>query len=164
MSDDLIKEEEIIIRNYRTSDYQATLKILLELQNKFNIGFVEAKWRETSGLRQFKPNLKRITLIAELKSTGDVASMGMLEAVKNNLGQYIGYLNNWATKKEFIGKGVGQILADRAVQILKSWGCDAVRINMAYGGDKKLQKLIEVFGKVGFKPIITVLEKKFEKD
>ena len=164
MSDDLIKKEEIIIRNYRTSDYQATLKILLELQNKFNIGFVESKWRETSGLRQFKPNLKRITLIAELKSTGDVASMGMLEAVKNNLGQYIGYLNNWATKKEFIGKGVGQILADRAVQILKSWGCDAVRINMAYGGDKKLQKLIEVFSKVGFKPIITVLEKKFEND
>ena len=164
MSDDLIKEEEIIIRNYRTSDYQATLKILLELQNKFNIGFVESKWRETSGLSQFKPNLKRITLIAELKSTGQVASMGMLEAVKNNLGQYIGYLNNWATKKEFIGKGVGQILADRAIQILKSWGCDAVRINMAYGGDKKLQKLIEVFSKVGFKPIITVLEKKFEND
>jgi len=164
MSDDLIKEKDIIIRNYRTSDYQATLKILLELQNKFNIGFVESKWRETSGLRQFKPNLKRITLIAELKSTGQVASMGMLEAVKNNLGQYIGYLNNWATSKEFIGKGVGQILADRATQILKSWGCEAVRINMAYGGDKKLQKLIDVFGKVGFKPIITVLEKKFEND
>ena len=164
MSDDLIKKEDIIIRNYRTSDYQATLKILLELQNKFNIGFVESKWRETSGLRQFKPNLKRITLIAELKSTGQVASMGMLEAVKNNLGQYIGYLNNWATKKEFIGKGVGQILADKAIQILKSWGCDAVRINMAYGGDKKLQKLIDVFGKVGFKPIITVLEKKFENN
>jgi len=164
MSDDLIKKEDIIIRNYRTSDYQATLKILLELQNKYNIGFVESKWRETSGLRQFKPNLKRITLIAELKSTGQVASMGMLEAVKNNLGQYIGYLNNWATEKEFIGKGVGKILADRAVQILKSWGCDAVRINMAYGGDKKLQKLIDVFGKVGFKPIITVLEKKFENN
>jgi len=164
MSDDLIKEEDIIIRNYRTSDYQATLKILLELQSKFNIGFVESKWRETSGLRQFKPNLKRITLIAELKSTGQVVSLGMLEGVKNNLGQYLGYLNNWATKKEFIGKGVGQILADRATQILKSWGCEAVRINMAYGGDKKLQKLIDVFGKVGFKPIITVLEKKFETD
>jgi len=164
MSEDLLKEEDIIIRNYRTSDYQATLKILLELQSKFNIGFVESKWRETSGLRQFKPNLKRITLIAELKSTGQVVSLGMLEAVKNNLGQYIGYLNNWATKKEFIGKGVGQILADRATQILKSWGCEAVRINMAYGSGTKLQKLIDVFGKVGFKPIITVLEKKFEID
>ena len=161
MSDDLIKEEDIIIRNYRTSDYQATLKILLELQSKFNIGFVESKWRETSGLRQFKPNLKRITLIAELKSTGQVVSLGMLEGVKNNLGQYIGYLNNWATKKEFIGKGVGQILADRATQILKSWGCEAVRINMAYRRDKKL---IDIFGKVGFKPVITVLEKKFEND
>ena len=161
MSDDIIKEEDIIIRNYKTSDYQATLKILLELQSKYNIGFVESKWRETSGLRQFKPNLKRITLIAELKSTGQVVSLGMLEGVKNNLGQYIGYLNNWATEKEFIGKGVGKILADRAIQILKSWGCEAVRINMAYIGDKKL---LDVFGKIGFEPIITVLEKKYETD
>ncbi|NHJ21560.1 MAG: GNAT family N-acetyltransferase [Candidatus Lokiarchaeota archaeon] len=161
MAEELLKEEEIIIRNYRTSDYKATLKILRELQEQYNIGFVESKWRETSGLRQFKPNLKRITLIAELKKTGQVVSMGMLEAVKTNLGQYIGYLNNWATEKEFIGKGVGKILADRAIQILKSWGCEAVRINMAYIGE---QKLIDIFGKVGFKPIITVLEKKFDAE
>ena len=161
MTEEILKEEDIIIRNYRTSDYQATLKILKELQSKYNIGFIESKWRETSGLRQFKPNLKRITLIAELKTTSQVVSMGMLEAVKSNLGQYIGYLNNWATEEEFIGKGVGKILANRATQILKSWGCDAVRINMAYRGD---QKLIDIFGKVGFKPIITVLEKKFEND
>lgn len=161
MTDEKLKEEDIIVRNYRTADYQATLKILKELQQKYNIGFVESKWRETSGLRQFKPNLKRITLIAELKTTSQVVSMGMLEAVKSNLGQYIGYLNNWATEKEFIGKGVGKILADRAIQILKSWGCEAVRINMAYIGD---QKLIDIFGKVGFKPIITVLEKNFEND
>jgi hypothetical protein len=32
---------------------------------------------------------------------------------------------------------------------------------MAYLGDKKL---IDIFGKTGFKPIITVLEKKFESD
>jgi len=159
MSDGLIDIEEIIIRNYRTSDYKATLEILGELQEKFNIGLDEAKWRETSGLRQFKPNLKRITLIAELKATGQVVSMGMLEAVKNNLGQYLGYLNSWATKKEFIGRGVGKILANRAIQILKSWGCEAVRINMAYHGVKRL---IEIFGKIGFDPIIIVLEKKFD--
>lgn len=159
MADEILKEDDIIIRNYRTSDYEATLKILKELQSQYNIGFVESKWRETSGLRQFKPNLKRITLIAELKKTGQVVSMGMLEAVKSNLGQYIGYLNNWATEKEFIGKGVGKILADRAIQILKSWGCEAVRINMAYIGD---QKLIDIFGKTGFEPIIIVLEKKFD--
>lgn len=161
MSKDIIDEADIIIRNYRTSDYEATLEILKELQDQFNIGLNEEKWRETSGLRQFKPNLKRITLIAELKSSGEVVSMGMLEAVKNNLGQYIGYLNNWATKKEYIGKGVGKILADKAEQILKSWGCESVRINMAYKGERKL---IEVFGKAGFDPIIIVLEKKFNTD
>ena len=47
MTEELLKEEEIIIRNYRTSDYKATLKILKELQEQYNIGFVESKWRET---------------------------------------------------------------------------------------------------------------------
>jgi hypothetical protein len=158
MTEEIIEEEEIIIRNYRTSDYQATLTILRELSDKYNIGMKEEKWRESSGLRQFKPNLKRITLVAELKSTGKVVSMGIIEAVKNTLGQYIGYLDNWATKKEYIGKHVGKLLADKAIQILKSWGCESVRINLAYGST---QKLLDIFGKVGFKPIITVLEKKF---
>ena len=130
MSKNEIKEKDIIIRNYRTSDYQATLEILHELNEMFDIGFNETQWRESSGLRQFKPNLKRITLIAELKSTGQVVSMGMIEAVKNTLGRYIGYLDNWATKKEFIGKGVGKLLADRAIQILESWGTDSIRINL----------------------------------
>jgi hypothetical protein len=157
MSDIELREEDIIIRNYRTSDYETTLEILKELNEMFDIGFNETQWRESSGLRQFKPNLKRITLIAELKSTGQVVSMGMIEAVKNTLGRYIGYLDNWATKKEFIGKGVGKLLAYRAIQILESWGTDSIRINLAYTTDKKL---LDVFGKAGFQPIITVLEKR----
>jgi hypothetical protein len=158
MSKKEINEEDIIIRNYRTSDYQATLEILENLNELIDIGFDEQQWRESSGLRQFKPNLKRITLIAELKSTGEVVSMGMIEAVKNTIGRYIGRLDNWAVKKEFIGRSVGRILANRSIQILQSWGCDSIRINLAYGADKKL---FEVFGKLGFQPIITVLEKRF---
>ncbi|MFX1593679.1 MAG: GNAT family N-acetyltransferase [Promethearchaeota archaeon] len=158
MSDNKIDQEDIIIRNYRTSDYQATLEILKELHHLYDIGLREEQWRESSGLRQFKPNLKRITLIAEYKNTGEVVSMGMIEAVKNTLGQYIGYLDNWATKKGFIGKHVGKLLADKAIQILQSWGCESVRINLPYEAHKKL---IDVFGKAGFQPIITVLEKRF---
>ncbi len=161
MSEDKIDLENIIIRNYRTSDYLSTLEILRELHNQYNIGLNESKWRESSGLRQFKPNLKRITLIAEYKTTGEVMGMGMLEAVKNTLGQYIGYLDNWATKKSFIGKQVGKILADKAIQILKSWGCDSIRINLGYGTS---DKLIKVFGKTGFHPILVVLEKRFNED
>ncbi|MHA2035940.1 MAG: GNAT family N-acetyltransferase [Promethearchaeota archaeon] len=158
MSIEELKEEEIIIRNYRTSDYQATLEILRDLNEKLDIGFEEKQWRESSGLRQFKPNLKRITLIAELKSNGEVMSMGMIEAVKNTIGRYVGRLDNWATKNEYIGKGVGKVLADRSIQILQSWGCDSIRINLPYGTDKKL---LEVFGKTGFHPILIVLEKRF---
>lgn len=162
MSDSSFIENDIIIRNYRTSDYEATLEILKQLHNEFDIGLKEAQWKKSSGLRQFKPNLKRITLIAEKKSTGEVVSMGMLEAVKNNLGQYIGYLDNWTTKKEYIGKGIGKILADRAIHILKSWGCTSVRINMAYNVS---EKVIEVICKSqGFTPILIVLEKRFEEN
>ena len=157
MSEAHIDKEDIIIRNYRTSDYEATLEILNALDEKYDIGLNEQKWQKSSGLRQFKPNLKRITLIAEFKPTGEVIGMGMLEGVKNNLGQYIGYLDNWATKKQFIGKRVGEVVAKRAINILKSWGCDSVRINLGYNADKKL---IDNFAKVGFKPILIVLEQK----
>jgi predicted N-acetyltransferase YhbS len=159
--EEYIDKHEIIIRNYRTSDYQATLEILRQLHDTYDIGLNEQRWKESSGLRQFKPNLKRITLIAEYKPTGEVVGMGMLEAVKNNLGRYIGYLDNWATKKEYIGRRVGEILAKRAIYILKSWGCDSVRINMGYNADKKL---INVMSKVGFNPILIVLEKKLTED
>jgi len=160
--EEIIEEEEVIIRNYRTSDYEATLEILQQLHDEFDIGLDEDKWKKSSGLRQFKPNLKRITLIAELKESGEVIGMGMVEAVKNTLGQYIGYLDNWAVKKDFIGKKVGKILADRAVQMLSSWGCDSIRINIGWG--KESRKLIEVFKKAGFNPILIVLEKKLEKE
>ncbi len=156
------KESEelyILIRNYNTSDYPTTLEILNQLNDIYNIGLKEGQWMQSSGLRQFKPNLKRETLIAELKSTKEVVGMGVIEASKNALGQYTGYLNNWAIKKEFIGKGIGKILAERAIQILKSWGCDSVRINLGYNVP---EKLIKVFGLAGFQPIMVVLEKLFE--
>ena len=157
---EIIEADDIIIRNYRTSDYEATLEILTALNDKYDIGLNEEKWRKSSGLRQFKPNLKRITLIAESKSSGEVLGMGMIEAVKNNIGSYIGYLDNWATKEHYIGKQVGKILAERAIQILRSWGCDSIRINMAYNVEKKL---IDGAGKIGFKPIVIVLEKKYDE-
>jgi predicted N-acetyltransferase YhbS len=154
-------EEDVIIRNYRTSDYEATLKILRRLHDEYDIGLEEDKWKKSSGLRQFKPNLKRITLIAEEKSTGEVIGMGMLEAEKNTLGSYIGYLNNWAVAEEYIGQKVGKILADRAIQILKSWGCESIRINIGYSAS---DKLIKVFGKAGFEPKLIVLERKVDQD
>jgi ribosomal protein S18 acetylase RimI-like enzyme len=160
MSKKEFEENQIIIRNYKTSDYQATLEILKQLHDLYDIRLKEDQWRQSSGLRQFKPNLKRITLIAELKSTNEIVGMGMIEASKNPLGQYIGYLDNWAIKKEFIGKQVGRILADKAIQILKSWGCESIRINLGY---KVPEKLLKVFGQTGFKPIIIILEKRFNK-
>lgn len=158
-SNNEFEDDYILIRNYNTSDYPATLELLKQLHDIYDIGLKEGQWLPSSGLRQFKQNLKRETLIAELKSSKEVVGMGVIEASKNHLGQYTGYLNNWAIKKEFIGKSMGRFLADKAIQILKSWGCDSVRINLGY---KVPEKLIKVFGLAGFLPIMVVLEKRFE--
>ncbi|MFX1275655.1 MAG: GNAT family N-acetyltransferase [Promethearchaeota archaeon] len=157
-------ENEIIVRNYRTSDFEETLEILKHLQTKYDIGLSEDIWRESSGLRQFKPNLKRITLIAEDKNSGEVVGMGVIEAKKDSIGRYIGYLENWATKPDYIGRGVGKILAEKATNILKSWGCYSIRINLGYD-IASIKKLIHIMSKnMGFKPIFIVLEKKFENE
>ena len=160
MSKKEIVESDLIIRNYRTSDYPATLEILTALNKKYDIGFTEKKWKESSGLRQFKVNLKRITLVAECKKTGEIVSMGVIEAKKDAIGNYIGYMDNFATREEYIGKHVGKFLAERAIQVLESWGCESVRINLGYDVSSKL---INVFGQLGFNPLLVVLEKKFNK-
>lgn len=154
------KEDQIIIRNYNPSDYRDTLEILNELHDLYDIGLKEKQWKESSGLRQFKPNLKRTTLVAELKSTGEVICMGVIEALKDSLGHYIGSLSNWATKKDFIGEHIGKLLAEKAIGILKSWGCQSIRVNLGYNAP---EKLIKVFGYTGFKPVLTVLEKRLEE-
>ena len=156
-----LDKEDILIRNYQVSDYRATLDILKELNVVYNIGLNEEKWKKTSGLRHFKPNLKRITLVAEEKSTGEILCMGVIEASKDTLGQYIGYLKNWATRWEYIGKNIGNILAEKAIQILRSWGCISIRISLGYNAS---DKLIDVFKNAGFNPIMIVLEKGFNKD
>ncbi len=151
---------EIVIRNYKQSDYQSTLDILRELHDLYDIGLRKQNWKPTSGLRQFKPNLKRETLVVELKSTHQVIGMGMIEASRNLFGQYTGFLENWVIKKEYIGKNIGKNLADRAIQILKSWGCKSIRINLGYTVP---EKLLEVFKPMGFNPILIVLEKRIKE-
>jgi ribosomal protein S18 acetylase RimI-like enzyme len=155
-----MEDNKFIIRNYRKSDYGYTLAILNELEERYKIGISEENWKESSGLRVFKPNLKRITLVAEID--GMVVSMGMIEAKKDSFGHYIGELNNWATKKEYIGKGIGKILADKAIKVLKSWGVDKVQIYMSYTADKKLIDTICKGG--GFEPRIIILEKTIEDE
>ena len=154
-----INTKDIRIRNYKISDYQDTLEILKDLHETYGLTLNEKQWTKSSGLRQFKPNLKRITLVVELKSSGKIIGMGVIESLKNLYGESTGYLNNWAIRKENIGQNVGKMLADNAIEILKSWGCKSIRINLGYGVP---EKLINVFGGAGFKPIMIVLEKTVE--
>ena len=161
MTSQELEKNDILIRNYRLSDYPATLEILKELNVVYDIGLKEDQWKKTSGLRQFRPNLKCVTLVAEEKHTGEILCMGVIEASRDIMGQYVGFLKNWATKWEYIGKNVGKILAERAIEILRSWGCKTIRISL---GSSASEKFINIFQPAGFKPVMIVLEKRFDKE
>ncbi|HMF29863.1 MAG TPA: GNAT family N-acetyltransferase, partial [Candidatus Lokiarchaeia archaeon] len=151
--------QRITIRNYRKSDYDATTRIFRELAEAYNFVFEEDKWQESSGLRLFSPGYKRMTLIAEIG--GEVVGLGFIEVKTEPTGELIGHLANWGIAKEFMKKGVGGKLLEKAVSILKKMGADAVRINFGYDVNEKL--LNHVVNDLGFKPVAIVCEKKIMK-
>ena len=146
--------QEITIRNYRKSDYAATIRIFKELSTIYKFNFEEDKWKEDSGLRLFSPGYKRITLIAEL--AGEVVGMGFVEIKKEPTGELIGYLSNWGVLQKFHRKGIGQQLLNKAVAILESYNVDVIRLNFSYDVSKKL---LERVAREGFKPVVIACEK-----
>lgn len=150
--------EEIIIRNYRKSDFDATTRLMRELSEIYSFGFDEEKWKESSGLRLFSPGSARMTLIAEL--SGAVVGMGFLEVKTDPTGAKVGFLQNWGVAKEHHHKGVGRKLLDRAIVILEKMGVQAIRINFGYGINTKVLYHVQ---SQGFKPYAITVEKVLNK-
>ncbi len=144
----------VIIRNYRKSDYAATIHIFKELATIYKFNFEEDKWKEDSGLRLFSPGYKRLTLIAEI--AGEVVGMGFVEIKKEPTGELIGYLSNWGVLQKYHRKGIGEELLNRAVAILESFNVDVIRLNFSYDVSKKL---LERVSEAGFKPVAVACEK-----
>ena len=78
----------INIRSYRSSDYKPTLEILKQLNELYGVGINVRKWEKTSGLRSFRPNLNRKTLIAESKTLPMSRSM-LAYSYENTLELYL---------------------------------------------------------------------------
>ncbi|MHA1791123.1 MAG: GNAT family N-acetyltransferase [Promethearchaeota archaeon] len=155
------KEKKIIIRNYRKSDYQATLELMEEMSEIFEFYFDKNKWNESAGLRSFQPGYSRTTLIAEVEGIG-VVGMGFIELVRDVNGLNIGYLSNWGVKKQFRGLGVGRLLAKKAIAMLTKMKADLIRIKIAMNPDPS--RVLELVKAIGFEPKYITVEKKIDRE
>ncbi|NMC07521.1 MAG: hypothetical protein GYA24_20070, partial [Candidatus Lokiarchaeota archaeon] len=57
---------KVLVRNYRKSDYEATLALMAEISETFSFYFDKSKWTESAGLRLFQPGYSRTTIVAEV--------------------------------------------------------------------------------------------------
>ncbi len=148
---------KVLVRNYRKSDYEATISLMEDISETFSFYFDKDKWNESAGLRLFQPGFSRTTLVAELD--GQVVGMGFIELVTNTPdGFSVGYLSNWGVKKGFRGSGVGRALAEKAIAMLTAMHADLIRIKIAMKPDPA--KMLSIVKAVGFEPSYITVEKK----
>jgi ribosomal protein S18 acetylase RimI-like enzyme len=148
---------KVLVRNYRKSDYEATISLMEEISETFSFYFDKDKWTESAGLRLFQPGFSRTTIVAELD--GKVVGMGFIELVTNTPdGISIGYLSNWGVRKGFRGSGVGKALAEKAIAMLTAMHADLIRIKIAMRPDPT--KVLEIVKTIGFEPSYITVEKK----
>ncbi|MBN2152507.1 MAG: GNAT family N-acetyltransferase [Candidatus Lokiarchaeota archaeon] len=157
MSDPETLASKILVRNYRKSDYEATISLMEDISETFSFYFDKEKWTESAGLRLFQPGFSRTTLVAELD--GQVVGMGFIELVTNTPdGLSVGYLSNWGVKKGFRGSGVGRVLAEKAIAMLTAMNADLIRIKIAMKPDPA--KTLAIVKNIGFEPSYITVEKK----
>lgn len=134
------------------------MKLMEKLSNSVGVGFDAKKWKDSDKLRLFSPGLQRQTLVAE--KDGKIIGMGMIEARLEPSGIMVGYLHNWIVDPEYQGRGVGRLLADKALEILEKIGVDKIRINVGMKDKDRISKLV---CPLGFNPVYVTFEMETKK-
>ena len=146
-----------IFRTYREEDYEATTDLMRQLSEVYKFEFDEKKWKQASRLRYFSPDSRGQTIIAE--ENKEVVGMGFISAKLESTGLYVGYLNDFIVRKDYMGHGLGIDMAMKAIEILESWKVNRIRINILMGVKDYMLNLVE---KIGFKPAYIVAEKIYQ--
>jgi GNAT superfamily N-acetyltransferase len=147
----------VIYRTYREEDYEATTELMRQISEVYKGKFDEKKWKQASRLRYFSPDSRGQTIIAE--ENKQVVGMGFISAKLESTGLYIGYLNDFIVRKDYMGRGFGIDMAMKAIEILESWKVNRIRINILMEVKDYMLNLIE---KIGFKPTYIVAEKIYQ--
>lgn len=147
----------VIFRTYREEDYEATTELMRQLSVVYKSKFDEMKWKQASRLRYFSPDSRGQTIIAE--ENKQIIGMGFISAKLESTGLYVGYLNDFIVRKDYIHRGVGIDMAMKAIEILESWKVNRIRINILMEVKDYMLNLVE---KIGFKPTYIVAEKIYQ--
>ncbi|NVM55528.1 MAG: GNAT family N-acetyltransferase [Candidatus Helarchaeota archaeon] len=142
-------------RNYNEDDYEVTTELMRQLSEAYKVEFDEKKWKKASRLRYFSPDSRGQTLIVE-NEDGEVIGMGFISAKLESTGLYVGYLNDFVLRNDYIGRGIGRDMAFKAVEILESWKVNRIRINILMAVKDYMLAIVEKFG---FSPNYIVAEK-----
>ena len=145
----------IIFRNYEEKDYNTTTELMRQLSEAYQVKFDEKKWKMASRLRYFSPDSRGQTIIAETED-GEVIGMGFISAKLESTGLYVGYLNDFIIRKDYLHQGIGRDMAFKAIDILESWKVNRIRINILMAVKDYMLSLVEKFG---FRPTYIVAEK-----
>ncbi|WXG40036.1 MAG: GNAT family N-acetyltransferase [Candidatus Freyarchaeum deiterrae] len=148
----------VVVRNYISKDNEQTMRLMEKLSDSIGVGFDAKKWKDSDKLRLFSPGLQRMTLVAE--EDDKILGMGMIEARLEPSGIMVGYLYNWIVDPNQQGKGVGRILADKALEILGKIGVDKIRINVGMKDRDRISKLVSP---MGFDPVFITFEMEVKK-
>ena len=135
------------------------MNLMEKLSNFIGVGFDAKKWKDSDKLRLFSPGLQRQTLVAE--ENDKIIGMGMIEATLDPSGVMVGYLFNWIVDPDHQGKGVGRVLAEKALEILEKIGVDKIRINV---GMKDKDRIARLVCPMGFDPVFITFEMEVKKE
>ncbi|MFB0560932.1 MAG: GNAT family N-acetyltransferase [Candidatus Lokiarchaeia archaeon] len=149
----------VIVRNYISRDNEQTMNLMEKLSNYIGVGFDAKKWKDSDKLRLFSPGLRRQTLVAE--EDDKIIGMGMIEARLDPSGVMVGYLFNWIVDPDYQGKGVGRVLAEKALEILEKIGVDKIRVNV---GMKDKDRIARLVCPMGFDPVFITFEMEVKKE
>ncbi len=133
--------------------------LMEKLSKHVGVGFNAKKWKDSDNLRLFSPGLRRQTLLAE--ESDKIIGMGMIEARIEPSGEMVGYLNNWIVDPAHQGRGIGRMLAEKALEILQKIGVDKIRINV---GLKDKDRIARLVCPMGFDPVFITFEMEVKKE
>ena len=143
----------INIREYTDRDYPATTDLMRKLTELLHEKFDEFRWR-TSLLTRKTAQEGMFIAIEEEKVIG----MSFAEMKGPKEGSY-GYISSVIVDDDYRGKGVGELLIQKAILYLGRRGANTIRINVR----KEAAGAAKLYEKIGFKEKYRVMELELSK-
>jgi len=142
------------VRDYKATDFEATINLMKMLSNLIGTPFNEENWKHIAKQRAFNPQYR--TLIAEVE--GNIAGMCFADIHRDESGLIHGLIRNVVVDPQFRGKGAASELIRTAIDIFRELEVHNIRVQVLEQM-KDAFSIIHLFEKFNFKRNAIVMEK-----